>query len=123
MSEEHEYNTDINERRKELIEASSSLVASPCKEVPPVEGLSDTPPVPTTFDTLDLALKETLMIDTNNKPSGCQHCTVSPSRQFQRASVNNKQNSDVEFIVENESVYANVDVLSQKIFRSHVSVE
>jgi alpha-tubulin suppressor-like RCC1 family protein len=62
-----------------------------------------------------------------------QHCAVlvdptSPSstRQSQEASFNNKQDSDVVFRVENESIYANVGVLSQKsdyfaaMFRSNM---
>ena len=38
----------------------------------------------------------------------------SPIRQSQQASFNNKVNADVVFMVENEPLYANVEVLSQK---------
>jgi alpha-tubulin suppressor-like RCC1 family protein len=65
--------------------------------------------------------------------SGSCHCAVlvdpaSPSiiRQSQRVSFNNKQHSDVVFMVENEPLYANVEVLTQKsdyfaaMFRSNM---
>jgi alpha-tubulin suppressor-like RCC1 family protein len=65
--------------------------------------------------------------------SGSHHCTVivdpaSPShiRQSQQASFNNKRHSDVVFVVENELLYANEDVLTQKsdyfaaMFRSNM---
>ena len=65
--------------------------------------------------------------------SGYSHCAVlvdptSPStiRQLQQASFNNKEHSDVVFMVEDEPLYANVDVLSQKsdyfaaMFRSNM---
>ena len=64
---------------------------------------------------------------------GDYHCAVlvdptNPSiiRQSQQASFNNKEHSDVVFMVENEPLYANVDVLSQKsdyfaaMFRSNM---
>ena len=50
----------------------------------------------------------------------CEHCGVlvdsSPSaiRQLQEVSFNNKEHSDVVIMVENEALYGNVDVLSQK---------
>ena len=53
--------------------------------------------------------------------SGPDHCAVlvdpiSPSiiRQSQQASFNNKEHSNVVFMIENEPVYANIEVLSQK---------
>ena len=52
--------------------------------------------------------------------SGYYHCTVlvdpSPSiiRQSQEANFKKKQHSDVVFMIENEHVYANIEVLSQK---------
>jgi alpha-tubulin suppressor-like RCC1 family protein len=64
--------------------------------------------------------------------SGEKHCAalVDPSpfsiRQSQQAACNNKENSDVVFMVENEPLYANVDVISQKsdyfnaMFRSNM---
>jgi hypothetical protein len=64
--------------------------------------------------------------------SGNMHFGVlvdpSPSliRQSQQASFNNKEHSDVVFMVENEPLYANVDVLTQKsdyfaaMFRSNM---
>jgi hypothetical protein len=61
------------------------------------------------------------------------HCAVlvdpkkpSPIRQAQQASFNNQQHSDVVIMVENEPLYANVDLLSQKceyfaaMFRSNM---
>ena len=60
------------------------------------------------------------------------HCAVlidpspSPIRQSQLTSFNSKEHSDVVFMVENETLYAKVDVLSQKcdyfkgIFRSNM---
>ena len=53
--------------------------------------------------------------------TGHQHCVAlvdpspSPIRQSQQASFNNKQHSDVVFMVENEPLYANVDLLSRRI--------
>jgi hypothetical protein len=64
--------------------------------------------------------------------SSHRHCAVlvdpspSPVRQSQQAYFNNKQHSDVVFKVENETLYANVDVLTQKsdyfaaMFRSNM---
>ena len=65
--------------------------------------------------------------------SGDKHCAVlvdptSPSiiRQSQQASFNNQELSDVVFMVDNQRLYANVDVLSQKsdyfaaMFRSNM---
>ena len=52
--------------------------------------------------------------------SGYDHCAVlvdpSPStiRQYQQASFNNKENSNVVFMVEKEPIYANTDFLSSK---------
>ena len=52
--------------------------------------------------------------------------STSPIRQTQQASFNNKQDYDVVFMVENEPLYANVDVLTQKsdyfaaMFRSNM---
>jgi len=51
---------------------------------------------------------------------GGNHCAViidskpSTIRQSQLASFNNKEHSDVVFMVENEPIYANIEVLSQK---------
>jgi alpha-tubulin suppressor-like RCC1 family protein len=65
--------------------------------------------------------------------SGRYHCAVlvdstslSTIRQSQQVSFNNKQHSDVVLMVENEPLYANVDVLTQKsdyfaaMFRSNM---
>jgi len=52
--------------------------------------------------------------------SGDYHCVTivdskpSTIRQSQQASFNSKEHSDVVFMVENEPIYANSDVLSQK---------
>ena len=52
--------------------------------------------------------------------SGDNHCAVivdsqpSTIRQSQLASFNNKEHSDVVFMVENEPIYANIELLSQQ---------
>jgi hypothetical protein len=53
--------------------------------------------------------------------SSYSHCAVlvdstnpSDSRQLQQASVNNQSDYDIKFVVENQSLYANIKVLTQK---------
>jgi alpha-tubulin suppressor-like RCC1 family protein len=77
------------------------------------------------------ALREHNVVQITSK--NCSHCAVlvdptipSIIRQSQQAFVNNKLHSDVVFMVENEPLYANVNVLSQKsdyfaaMFRSNM---